>query len=81
VTYIYIPFSGSFIMAATVSPGFRKVLLFLPFIHCSEMLRAGYFGEFIVTFYDPMYAAIWATGFTLLGLFLVQFVRDRVEVE
>lgn len=81
VTYIYIPFSGSFLMAATVSPQFRKVLLFLPFIHWSEMLRSGYFGEFIVTFYDAGYALVWATGFVLVGLFLVQFVRSRVEVE
>jgi capsular polysaccharide transport system permease protein len=81
VTYIYIPFSGSFIMAATVAPGFRRALLFLPFIHCSEMLRSGYFGEFIVTYYDAGYAMIWAAGFTLLGLFLVQFVRSRVEVD
>jgi capsular polysaccharide transport system permease protein len=80
VTYIYIPFSGSFIMAATVSPDFRKVLLFLPFIHCTEMIRAGYFGEFIITYYNPGYVAIWAAGFTLIGLFLVQFVRSRVEV-
>jgi capsular polysaccharide transport system permease protein len=68
-------------MAATVSPQFRKVLLFLPFIHWSEMLRSGYFGEFIVTFYDAGYALVWATGFILVGLFLVQFVRSRVEVE
>jgi capsular polysaccharide transport system permease protein len=81
VTYIYIPFSGSFIMAATVSPEFRKVLLFLPFIHCTEMFRAGYFGEFIITYYNAGYAFVWGTGFVLIGLFLVQFVRLRVEVE
>ncbi len=68
-------------MAETVTPKFREVLLFLPFIHCSEMLRAGYFGEFIVTYYNAGYAMVWATGFTLIGLFLVQFVRSRVEVE
>jgi capsular polysaccharide transport system permease protein len=81
VTYIYIPFSGSFIMASMVAPKFRAALLDLPFIHCSEMIRAGYFGEFIVTYYDPGYAMVWAAGFTLLGLFLIQFVRSRVEVE
>ncbi len=81
VTYIYIPFSGAFVMAANVSPNFRKILLALPFAHCDEMMRAGYFGEFIETYYDPGYVMIWASGLTLLGLFLVQFVRARVEVE
>jgi capsular polysaccharide transport system permease protein len=81
VTYIYIPVSGAFIMAATLAPGFRKAVLVLPFIHCSEMLRAGWFGEFITTYYDPTYAAEWGAGLTLLGLLIVQFVRSRVEVE
>jgi capsular polysaccharide transport system permease protein len=81
VTYIYIPVSGAFIMASTMSPGFRKAVLVLPFIHCSEMLRSGWFGEFITVYYSAAYAAEWAAGLTLLGLLLVQFVRSRVEVE
>lgn len=81
VTYIYIPFSGSFIMVQTVAPSFRKVLLFLPFAHCTEMIRKGYFGEFIVAYYDPPWVAIWAAGLTLVGLLMLQFVRSRVEVD
>jgi capsular polysaccharide transport system permease protein len=81
ITYIYIPFSGSFIMVAAVAPKFRSAMLFLPFIHCSEMIRRGYFGEFIATYYNAGYALEWAAGFILIGLFLVQFVRSRVEVD
>jgi capsular polysaccharide transport system permease protein len=80
ITYIYIPLSGCFIMAATVAPALRKTLLILPFIHAHEMIRAGYFGEFIATYYNPYYAMAWAAGFTLLGLLLMQLVRSRVEV-
>jgi capsular polysaccharide transport system permease protein len=81
VTYIYIPFSGSFLMVATVAPKFRKVLLSLPFAHCNEMIRGGYFGEFITVYYNAAYAAEWAIGFMLVGLLLIQFVRSRIEVE
>jgi capsular polysaccharide transport system permease protein len=81
VTYIYIPVSGSFIMASTLAPKFRKGVMVLPFIHCSEMIRSGWFGEFITVYYNATYAAEWAAGLTLLGLLLVQFVRSRVEVE
>jgi capsular polysaccharide transport system permease protein len=81
ITYIYIPVSGAFIMANTLAPGIRKAVLLLPFIHCSEMIRSGWFGEFIDVYYDPPYVAAWAAGLTLLGLLLVQFVRSRVEVE
>jgi len=81
ITYIYIPFSGSFVMVDSVAPKFRSAMLFLPFIHCSEMMRRGYFGEFIATYYDAGYALWWAAGLILFGLFLVQFVRARVEVD
>ena len=81
ITYIYIPFSGAFIMAATLAPGFRRAVMVLPFIHCTEMLRSGWFGEFIPVFYHPLYAVEWAAALTVLGLLLVQFVRSRVEVE
>jgi capsular polysaccharide transport system permease protein len=80
VTYIYIPFSGAFLMASTMTPKFRTAVEFLPFIHCNEMFRSGYFGEFIVVYYNADYAMTWAAGLTLIGLFIVQFVRSRVEV-
>jgi capsular polysaccharide transport system permease protein len=81
ITYVYIPLSGAFIMAATLAPAVRRTILLLPFIHCTEMIRSGWFGEFITVYYNPPYVAEWAAGFTLLGLILVQFVRSRVEVE
>lgn len=80
-TYILVPMSGTFYMAAWVPPAFRKALLLMPFIHPVEMVRAGFFGEFVTTYYDFGYAAAWAAGFTVLGLLLIQFVRDRVEIE
>ena len=45
------------------------------------MIRSGYFGEFITTYYNASYVMAWAAGFTLLGLFLLQFVRSRIEVD
>ena len=80
-TYMLVPLSGTFYMAAWLPPAFRKALLVMPFIHPVEMVRAGVFGEFVKTYFSIGYAAAWATGFTLLGLLLIQFVRDRVEIE
>jgi capsular polysaccharide transport system permease protein len=81
VTYIYIPFSGSFLMVYNAAPSFRSAILFLPFVHCSEMMRRGYFGDFIPTFYNAGYALEWSAGFIIVGLLLIQFVRARIEVE
>ncbi len=81
-TYILIPLSGAFFMAAWLPPSYRHMVLILPFIHCFEMIRRGFFGEFAThPYFDVPYALVWGCGFNLLGLLLVQFVRGRMEVE
>ncbi len=81
ITYVSIPLSGSFIMAADMPPKLRAMSMALPLIHCSEMLRHGYFGDGVVTIFNVPFAIAWAAGLTLLGLILVQFVRARVEIQ
>lgn len=81
ITYIMVPLSGTFYFAAWVPPQFRRFLLILPFIHPVEMIRAGFFGEFVPTYYDVGYAVAWCACLTFLGLVLVQFIRSRVEIE
>jgi capsular polysaccharide transport system permease protein len=80
VTYVLIPVSGAFYMVSWIPPFARKYALSLPFIHCFEMIRRGFFGEFVTTYFDPIYAVAWAAAFTVIGLLLTLFVRDRVEV-
>lgn len=80
-TYILIPLSGAFYMAAWLPPKFREGVMILPFIHCFELIRGGCFGEFVTIYYNIPYAVAWAACLTLAGLVLVQFVRGRVEVE
>ncbi|MGA0602280.1 ABC transporter permease [Caulobacter sp. KR2-114] len=81
ITYILVPLSGTFYMAAWLPPGFRRMALYLPFLHSVEMIRGGFFGEFTPTYFDPTYACAWAAGFTVVGLALARGVRDRVEIE
>lgn len=80
ITYVMIPLSGAFFMAAWIPGRLRDLLLMVPFIHCFEMIR-GSFGEFVTTYFNIPYALGWAAAFNLIGLLCVQFVRDRVEVE
>jgi len=81
ITYVLVPLSGTFYMAAWLPERLRHWVLYLPFLHCVEMIRAGFFGEFVPTFYSIPYAAAWAAGLSLVGLALLQAVRDRVEIE
>ncbi|HEV7159116.1 MAG TPA: ABC transporter [Caulobacteraceae bacterium] len=80
-TYILVPLSGTFYMVAWLPPQYRSTVLKIPFIHCIEMIRAGFFGPFTPTFYTFSYPIAWAAALTLAGLFLLRFVRDRIDVE
>lgn len=79
--YILVPLSGAFYMASWLPPAFREAVLVLPFLHCVEMIRAGFFGEFVRTYYSMSYTAAWGAALTLLGLFLAGFIRRRVEID
>lgn len=80
-TYILVPLSGTFYMVGWLAEPFREAVLYLPFIHPVEMIRGGFFGPDVRTYFDLGYSAFWAAGLMLLGLLLLRFVRDRVEVE
>ena len=80
LTYIFLPLSGAFFMVAIQPPRLRPAILTLPFIHCFELLRSGYFGRFLPVFYNVPYVVAWNVVLTLLGLLLIQFVRSRIEV-
>jgi hypothetical protein len=45
------------------------------------MLRKGFFGTNIETQWNLPVALTWLVGNTLLGLLLLNYARDRIEVE
>jgi capsular polysaccharide transport system permease protein len=81
VSYLMIPLSGAFVMAAWVPSAYRHIYLMIPIPHTVEMVRAGVFGEFVETHYDPAYPVVWAAIFTFAGLVLLATGRRRLEVE
>lgn len=81
ISYVMIPVSGAFFMVSWLPHGFRKFVLLLPFVHGTEMIRAGVFGEFVETHFDLPYALAVGTVLNILGLLLVASSMDRIEVE
>ncbi|MDZ4362852.1 ABC transporter permease [Brevundimonas sp.] len=81
LTYALIPLSGVFFMADWLPPAYREMFLLIPLPHPVEMIRAGVFGEFVVTHYDPVYALAWCGILNLLGLALLNGAKDRVDAE
>ena len=73
--------SGAFFMVAWVPAAYRDAFLLIPLAHPIEMVRAGVFGEFVETHFDPLYALGWAAVFNIVGLLLLGGAREQVDAE
>jgi capsular polysaccharide transport system permease protein len=82
IGYLYIFFSGFFILAEWIPTRLRDFALLIdPPMHCYEIVRAGYFGPRIHSFYNVPYLTLLLTILTLIGLWLMRDVRRHVELE
>ncbi|QTC87326.1 ABC transporter permease [Brevundimonas pondensis] len=79
--YGMLPFSGVFIMAAWVPEKYRDVYMAFPMPHTIEMVRAGVFGEFIETHYDPFYPLFWGGVLIAFGLLLIARAKEHIDAE
>ncbi|KOR18825.1 sugar ABC transporter permease, partial [Burkholderia cenocepacia] len=60
---------------------FQKIVLLLPTVHGTEMLRGGYFGSLVKPHYDISYMVWFDMSLLLVGLLLVRDAGTRVEPE
>jgi len=81
VAYVLFPLSGALFMVDWLPEKFQKLVLLLPMVHGTEMLRSGYFGPLVKAHYDVSYMVIWDMVLLLVGLFLVRDACLRVEPE
>lgn len=68
-------------MVQWLPPAAQKIVLWIPMVHGSEMLRAGYFGSLVKPHYDVTYMVISDLVLLLIGLWLVRDTSLRVEPE
>jgi capsular polysaccharide transport system permease protein len=78
--YLLFPLSGAAFMVDWLPLGMQKVVLFLPMVHGTEMLREGYFGNVVPTHYDVGYMASCCLVLSLAGLYVVRQASRRVEL-
>ncbi len=82
IAYLLFPLSGAAYMVAWLPHGMREAVQILPMIHGVELLRKGYFGNVVRTYFDIPYMATCCAVLTLAGLMLARDVARRVgEVE
>lgn len=77
--YLIVPLSGCFFMVEWMPKNVQSLLWYVPFVHCYEMFRAGFFGAGITTHYDWWYPLIWALVFTTTGLLATEKIRDKLN--
>lgn len=80
-TYLLFPLSGAAFMVDWLPKTVQAVLLWLPMVHGTEMIRHGFFGGLVPTYENPTYLTIVNLLMTLIGLALTRETGRRVEPE
>jgi capsular polysaccharide transport system permease protein len=79
VTYILFPLSGAALMVDWLPARAREIMLYVPMVHGTEMLRHGYFGQAVRTYEDPLYLTTVNIVMTWAGLLMVKYISKKVE--
>lgn len=79
-TYIAIPFSGVFNLAAWLPPNVRDALMWSPLVSGMELMRYGVFGSVVTPYYDIPKALGLSIVCLLVGLILGRRVRRTMTV-
>lgn len=77
--YLVFPLSGAAFMVDWLPVSGRKVVLLLPMVHGTEILREGFFGDVVATHYDVGYMALCCLVLSLAGLYMVHRATRHVE--
>jgi ABC-type polysaccharide/polyol phosphate export permease len=77
--YLMFPISGAAFLVDALPKDFQEVVLWLPMVHGTEMVREGYFGSKMIAHYDVGYLVMVNMILTLAGLAIERIVtRDFV---
>jgi ABC-type polysaccharide/polyol phosphate export permease len=77
-SYLLFPLSGAAFMVSALPASFREVVLWVPIVHCIEMIRDGYFGSKVMSIYDPFYVICVSLVMTVVALILVRWTENRL---
>jgi capsular polysaccharide transport system permease protein len=79
--YLLFPLSGAVFLVDWLPPAGREIVLYLPMVHATEMIRHGFFGDMVRTHYDLAYLAVFNAFLTLGALLILRILSRRLEVE
>jgi len=75
--YLMLPISGSIFMVDWFPSNVHEIAWYSPTVHIYEMIRAGFFGDNVVTHSDPWYPIAVATVLLAGGIWMLERARER----
>jgi capsular polysaccharide transport system permease protein len=79
LVYLSLPLSGALVPLHVIDPMIRDVMLWNPQANIHEMVREGFFGDLLPSYYNAGYVLFWVGLFNLLGLAALRAVRPKLE--
>lgn len=80
-TYLLFPISGALFMVSWLPTNVAEVVLWIPMVHATEMLRDGFFGDIVKAIYNINYFIIFTLILNILGFILIKELEKRIEPE
>lgn len=81
LAYLCIVVSGCFFMVGWLPTEYREAALWIPTVHCFEMIRGGYFGASVKVYHDPLFLTAVCIAQTFLAVAAIRGLRKWVVVE
>lgn len=79
ISLLLVVASGVFFFAAWLPPALRNILLYVPMLHLSEMIKHGYFGEIIKTYESVTYIMAWNMVLSFTGLYIAYGYGKKIK--
>jgi capsular polysaccharide transport system permease protein len=80
MVYLSLPFSGALMALHQLDPAFRGMLLWNPQTHLHEMIRHGFFGDALPSYFSIAYVCFWVAVLNLIGLAALRAVRPKLSL-
>jgi capsular polysaccharide transport system permease protein len=81
IAYLFLPLSGAFFMVDWLPRPLQELVLLVPIVNCTELIREGIFGAAVRAHYDAGYVVAFNVALMLPSLLLIRYASLRVEGE
>lgn len=79
LSYLLFPLSGAAYLVSALPSAAQEIVLYIPMVHGTEMIRDGYFGSKVETIYDPAYVIACSLVLSVAALILVRWAEKRLS--